>query len=210
MGWVKETKKEGEPPSTSNSGQEEGSEPSRAEAMKGELPNRDVRDSVLARPVVRQWGSRDREPDFSGLCPLILLLVPPLTTPNRKPKHKEPNDVVCRGQRIRAQSRHRWKINPQDKQQITSKQKMFEMTTVEHGSKSCLGMGLAWGCRPWVYNGSYLCWPFIISWGAQPSTYKWEWFGWPRSGGNFRQVGWKHNGGKEIDTGKVSVKDNAM
>lgn len=50
-------------PATSNSGQEEGSEPSRAEAMKGELPNRDVRqrDSVLARPVVRQRGSREIE-----------------------------------------------------------------------------------------------------------------------------------------------------
>lgn len=50
-------------PTTSNSGQEEGSKPSTAKAMKGELPNRDVRqkDSVLVRPVVRQRGSREIE-----------------------------------------------------------------------------------------------------------------------------------------------------
>lgn len=50
-------------PATSNGGQEEGSKPLRAKAMKGELPNRDVRqkDSVLVRPIVRQRGSREIE-----------------------------------------------------------------------------------------------------------------------------------------------------
>lgn len=137
-------------PRTSNDEQDEGGEPLRAGATKGELPNSDlVRGARQCQTHVRQGGSREiGDPTSPSSCPRILLLVPPLTKPNRKPESKEPDDVACRGQTIRAQKKHQWRIDPQEKQQITSTWRMSEMGPVEDRSKSCRGMGPAWGWRP--------------------------------------------------------------
>lgn len=87
----------------------------RSGATNGELPNRDFSqwDSAIARLMARYGGSRKIR-----------------TKPNRKPEGNEPEDVVYRGQTIRAQRRHRCRIDPQENQEITSKCRMSKMATV--------------------------------------------------------------------------------
>lgn len=97
----------------------------------------------------------------------------------------------CLLRSISTQKRHRWRIYPQEKQQVTSQWRMFAMTTVQDGWNCCQGIGPAWGWEPWIYRGPYQCRPVIISWRAQQSRHKHRemgWLGWPRVG-VFRQVG---------------------